>query len=342
MTQLLPGLVFAHGFSWRKRKWVRRFSGRADVRFVRSTHDLPRDATLLLWGSATVAPSLPGARLHIVRIEDGFLRSVGLGADLVAPVSWIFDARGMYYDATTPSDLEALLEGTRFDNELLARAMALREHLVKQGLTKYNLGHLTPWQRPKNAATVVLVVGQVERDASLQHGAPGIRTNLALVRAVRLARPDAHVVYKPHPDVVNGLRAPGPGDADVLQWCDEVVLHVPIEQLLEQVDEVHVMTSQTGFEALLRGRSVVCYGQPFYAGYGLTQDMVPLARRRRRLSLDELVAGALIVYPVYVSRRTGLRCEVEQSVAELLAWKANAGSPRAWWRRALRPFLRRS
>ena len=63
------------------------------------------------------------------------------------------------------------------------------------------------------------------------------------------------------------------------------------------------MTSLVGFDALLRGKKVVIYGQPFYAGWGLTQDVFAsgeaFLRRGRKLSLDELVAGALIYYPIY-------------------------------------------
>ena len=59
------------------------------------------------------------------------------------------------------------------------------------------------------------------------------------------------------------------------------------------------MTSLSGFDALLRGKRVVVYGRPFYAGWGLTDDHLPIPRRQRQLSLDELVAGALLRYPLY-------------------------------------------
>jgi capsular polysaccharide export protein len=60
------------------------------------------------------------------------------------------------------------------------------------------------------------------------------------------------------------------------------------------------MTSLSGFEALLHGRAVHCYGAPFYAGWGLTVDHVPLPQRRRRLRLDDLVFAAMLCYPRYV------------------------------------------
>ena len=77
------------------------------------------------------------------------------------------------------------------------------------------------------------------------------------------------------------------------------------------------MTSLVGFEALLRGLPVVTYGQPFYAGWGLTRDHAPLARRTRRLSLDELVAGALLRYPRYVNWSARCFVSAEDKVREL-------------------------
>jgi len=271
----------------------------------------------------------------VIRLEDGFLRSVGLGADLVRPLSWVMDGRGIYYDATRPSDLEHLLQTHRFDATLVQRAAGLRQHIVEQGLTKYNVNG-PRWQRPPQTTRVILVPGQVETDASIAFGAPDIRRNIDLLRAVRLAEPDAYVVYKPHPDVVAGLRRRGVGEEASARWCDETVTECAMADLLEAVDEVHGLTSLAGFEALLRGKTVVVYGQPFYAGWGLTQDRVPLARRTRKLALDELVAGVLILYPAYVSRTTDRYTTPERALDELLAWRHASPPSLPFWRVLLR------
>ena len=180
--------------------------------------------------------------------------------------------------------------------------------------------------------------GQVEDDASLRHGSPEIRRNADLLRKVRAMNPDAHIIYKPHPDVVAGLR---PAEAvDAAAWCDEIVVDRPIARLFNQVDEVHTLTSLAGFEALMRGKPVTCHGMPFYAGWGLTRDMIPNTRRRRVLTLDELVAGALILYPAYVSRVTGQFTTPERAVEELVAWRAaEAGQTPSMKRRLMRPVL---
>ena len=338
-VELRP-VVVAHGFSWRKRALVRDFTGRPDVCFVSRGADVPADADLLLWGSAVVPPGLP-ERVRVVRLEDGFLRSVGLGADLTRPISWVLDTRGIYYDARMPSDMEVLLQATVFSESLTQRARALRQQVVQSGLSKYNLGG-APWSRPDTDRLVVLVIGQVETDASIATGALDVRSNMALLQAVRQARPDAWVVYKPHPDVVAGLRRSGTQEEHAGQWADEVLTQGSPAQIFALVDEVHVMTSLTGFEALLRQRQVFCYGQPFYSGWGLTHDRHAHPRRTRRLTLDELVAGALLLYPVYVSCQSRRRCTPEQALQELVAWRGLTQGRLPWWRRVLRPLLARA
>jgi capsular polysaccharide export protein len=232
--------------------------------------------------------------------------------------------------------LEHLLQISSFTTDTVERARNLRRRIVQHGLTKYNVG-VKQWRRPDALGRrVILVPGQVETDASIRFGAPRIKSNITLLRAVREAHPSAYVLYKPHPDVVAGLRKKGAGEEDACRWCDEIVMDVAMHALIDAVDEVHVLTSLTGFEALLREKKVVAYGQPFYAGWGLTCDMVPIERRTRNLSIDELVAGVLIEYPTYVSRTTRRFTTAEQALVELLEWKQTGPSSLPWWRKGLR------
>jgi capsular polysaccharide export protein len=180
----------------------------------------------------------------------------------------------------------------------------------------------------------------VETDASIRLGTNRISTNLDLLKAVRQNAPDAFVLYKPHPDVTAGLRRSGRDESAGGTSCDAVIKDCPMHELLGQVDEVHTMTSLTGFEALLRGVKVATYGSPFYAGWGLTEDtdLNPEARKRRsrRLGLDELVAGCLILYPMYADRRGHRLPGPEQALDELIAWRRATPHKRS----PLRPFLR--
>jgi capsular polysaccharide export protein len=60
----------------------------------------------------------------------------------------------------------------------------------------------------------------------------------------------------------------------------------------------------------------VVYGKPFYAGWGLTTDVSGLDRGRR-LTLEELVAGALILYPRYLDPVSRLPCGPEVIIERL-------------------------
>lgn len=338
MRRRFADTVYAVGFSRWKRRILPLFMSGSTVRFVRHGSQVPHGATLVVWGRSE--PVGVPSDIRTVRIEDGFLRSVGLGADLTTPLSWVCDDLGMYYDASRPSRLEVILRRTTFTPELCDRAEALRKAILAAGLTKYNLAHPNEgWRRPPTSRRVILVPGQVETDASIRHGAADIRTNLALLQAVRAANPDAYIVYKPHPDVVAGLRQGGHDAEGMRATCDELLLGGDMAQILAVVDEVHTLTSLTGFEALLRGVSVTCYGRPFYAGWGLTQDKAYILRRGRELTLPELVAGALILYPTYISRTTGRFTTPERAVSELMAWRDAGGSRLPLWRRMLRPIF---
>lgn len=336
MRGRFPPVIQALGFSAWKKPILKRFLRGSKLVFVRSPKAVPERATVVVWG-ADMPQGLP-ASANVLHVEDGFLRSSGLGADLVRPLSWVIDDLGIYYDATRPSRLERIIQTTEFAADLLRRAEALRATIVAAGVTKYNLAG-RPWRRPMEGRRVILVPGQVETDASIRLGGLGIRTNLALLKAVRAANPDAYIVYKPHPDVVSGLRSRGSGEVEASLFSDEIVTDGDTLSLLAEVDEVHTITSLMGFEALIRGLTVVCYGQPFYAGWGLTRDVFPNPRRIRQLSTSELIAAALIIYPSYVSHVTNAFTRPERVIEELSAWRRRGPSEMPMWRRGLRVLM---
>lgn len=219
----------------------------------------------------------------------------------------------MFEQMLFPNDLEGVLMEMQFTHDMLAQAAGFRQTLVRNGLTRFN-GVEPQWRRPVNVERVILVVGQVESDPSLKHGAQSIRTNLGLLKAVAQANADAHIVYKPHPEVWATMQNNDAYRQEVQLWCDESVGDITLSQLLPKVNEVHVMTSLAGFEALLRSKKVSCYGRSFYAGWGLTTDLVPMPERPRQLSLDQLVAGAFFSYPRYMQRLEGRQAWVEEAM----------------------------
>jgi capsular polysaccharide export protein len=268
----------------------------------------PRDSDCLVcWG--LVPP--PGVEqlaseqgIRLLHMEDGFVRSVGLGSDLIPPQSFVLDAKGLYFDPARASELEDMLNYRQFTAQDLERAAKVRATIVVHGVTKYNLEAVAPVQWPGLAASqqVVLVPGQVEDDASIRFGCDtvnGVHTNLGLLQAARAAYPQAFIVYKPHPDVSSGNRRGKVALERARQWADHVELQSSVVSCIDACEVVVTMTSLTGFDALLRGKTVVVHGRPFYAGWGLTEDMLAMTRRERSLTLDALVAGALLHYPLY-------------------------------------------
>ena len=295
------------------------FGGVTPVRF----RDGPaRDGRrAMVWAAkADTAPD------RAVRVEDGFLRSRGLGADLVPPLSLVCDDLGIYYDPSRDSRLERMIAArAALRPDQAARARALMAALVARGLSKYNLGQDAPDLRALAAGRrVLLVPGQVEDDASIRLGAGDVRTNAALLAAARAGNPDAFVVYKPHPDVEAGLRPGALPEAEGI--ADLVVTGADPAALMSQVDAVWTMTSLLGFEALIRGRQVVTLGAPFYAGWGLTDHRGPaLPRRQAHVTLEGLVHAALIDYPRYRDPVSGLPCPVEVAVERLAAGEVARG-----------------
>ena len=261
---------------------------------------------LVFWGRdapAGLAQLAQARGVPLWRMEDGFARSVGLGSDLIRPLSLVLDDSGIYFDPTRPSKLENMLANAEFSEQELQRAGAARAFIVKHGITKYNLEARAQAAWPSAGRQIVLVPGQVENDASIRYGCSDIMTNAGLLQAARRAHPDAFIVYKPHPDVMSGNRVGTLSRAQTEGLADLVETELSVVSCIDACDVVHTMTSLTGFDALLRGKHVVVYGQPFYAGWGLTEDVltdgVALGRRKRRLSLDMLVAATLLRYPMY-------------------------------------------
>ncbi|MEM8789722.1 MAG: capsular polysaccharide biosynthesis protein [Pseudomonadota bacterium] len=288
-----------------------------DLRFCEEPAAALRQAVaekrrLLLWAgreTPEITENAASAQLPLMRVEDGFLRSVGLGARLLPAASLVFDDLGIYFDPGRESRLEALINAsetlTKADR---ARADGLAKAVVAAGVTKYNVG--TGGVEAPKGRLCVLVPGQVEDDASIRLGTDAVRTNAALLDHARAVFPDAFLVYKPHPDVEAGLRVGAVPGAN--RVADLVAHEVSAAEALAAADVVVTMTSLMGFEALIRGKRVHCLGMPFYAGWGLTEDHGQNAPRRvARPDLTALVHAALIGYPRYFDAETGLACAPE-------------------------------
>lgn len=317
---------FLFGFSIWKRKFMFPFLGK-NLNFISTFSKNPlrqalnlglnKDSAVYIWGKKEypqVQKWCDENGVQIIRVEDGFIRSIGLGSDLTRPYSLVFDDAGIYFDTTAPSRLENILNYHKFSPYEIESAKKLREVLINSKISKYNddkdaiITH-------KNSK-IALVIGQVEDDASVKIGADGMK-NIELLRLARQNSPHAHIIYKPHPDVVSGNRVGVVKTTEALKYCDEVLEGVSMPTLLDIADEIHTMTSTSGLEAILRNKKVICYGRPFWAGWGLSDDKKPQPRRYRSLSSDELIAGAYLFYPRYIHPLNLEECEACDLVVAL-------------------------
>jgi capsular polysaccharide export protein len=268
--------------------------------------------------------------LELVRIEDGFIRSIGLGAGFTGAASLAVDTRGIYFDPGRPSDLEHLLQNSVLSEEARGDGALIRRRIIELGLTKYNLHRGKTVTVRAGARKIILVPGQVVDDASVLNSMSrtidtrsGLSVNLQLLRLARARNPDAYLIYKPHPDVRYGLRTGSLSSEVTRALVDLVVDDVDIADLIEMCDGVETISSLAGFEALLRGKSVTVHGMPFYAGWGLTTDFACAQRRSTRRTIDELCYIALADYTRHVDPATGKPCSIFELLDALDALRSS-------------------
>ncbi len=320
--------AIAVGFSLWKRGFIPEFFGAGvrETKFIKPQmlkgFEFEDGDIAVLWGRKhdDIAAAIP-SHVPVWRMEDGFLRSVGLGSDLRRPSSLVMDRAGIYYDGTCASDLEEFLATHDFDKHDIARGKRLKEQILASKVSKYNVGEKggLDFKTAAEGKEIILVPGQVEADASIQYGSPNLKSNAGLLEAVRTDKPGAYIIFKPHPDVASGNREGAVPDDVLKASADKVVTDADIIDVLMAVDSVHTMTSLTGFEALMRSKQVTCYGMPFYAGWGLTDDKCDLPRRGKKLSLDALVYALMCVYARYCNWPDGTSYSPEALVADIAA-----------------------
>ncbi len=323
--------LFMLGFTLWKRHFIKSFFKAKDnkIIFLNSLKSLARyklkeNDKFFIWGKRidynalkttlikkAQDENLPHFTPKISLVEDGFIRSISLGSDLTRPFSLIVDDKGLYIDPNKASKLEEFLQNEIFDENMLNRAKNIIKILLENRFSKYNgLKHEDLKINAKTGQKIILIPAQVEDDASMILGGFGLST-LDLLKEVRSKNQDAYIIFKPHPDVLSGNRVGLKDETLILEFCDEIVKDCSIDSAIKIADEIHTITSTSGFDALLRAKKVFTYGMPFYAGWGLTKDKYRCERRTRKLSLEELVSGALIIYPRYINPKTKTLCEIE-------------------------------
>lgn len=330
-------LVLAVNIALWKRDFFRKLFQNSEVIFVPLKDDINSyarhleryaETEIVVWGyreCRNLEEFAAARRLAICRLEDGFVRGKGLGIQHNLPYSLCFDRHGLYFDAREASDFERLAQDheTVLTAELLNQSRHYLEVFREKGITKYLLDETFRVDYPPKPSCKrrILVIGQSEGDASIRYSLSEIRTNWQLLAEVRKRHPQDQIVFKQHPDET--FR--GSCREELKEKCDLFIdFPADFDSLMQDVDLVYTISSLLGFELLLRGARVRVFGMPFYAGWGLTEDELPLPRRSARLSLEELFALTYMVYPKYYD--SGFR-EISFSafIEDYLARKEGSG-----------------
>ncbi len=344
----VPARIAVVDCQYWKQDYYRDFFPGAQMRFVSSAdigQSVDSSWTLVSWGQRIAQGVVDRWRAKgftVLQTEDGFLRSVGLGCELVRPLSLCFDDRGLYADPRTDSQLlqaiQRPLDEGRIRDVLrfmtLHRDLRLSKYLQRgqrEAVASQSAEALGMAQRP-----ILLLCGQVSDDVSVRTSGCTFASFERLAQELKRRQPDAFLIYRPHPDVVRGLR---PGELEVPSADLNDALS-PTRSLVEVADEVHVINSLVGFEALLLGKTVHTWGRSWYAGWGLTRDALQEPRGHRATVL-QLAHAAYIDHPVYFEPRS--RQFINACIAaEVLAAQREEtlAAPSNWVQRLSRPLPR--
>lgn len=169
-------------------------------------------------------------------------------------------------------------------------------------------------------------------DASIKYGTFKFKSELDILNIKN--KDDFFIIYKPHPDVIANNRD-GINLEIIKKKINLLADNYSTNECIDCADEVHTLTSLSGFEALIRGKKVFTYGAPFYAGWGLTEDIDKSSpafnRRIKKLNLEGLVYGTLIKYPIYWDYQKKKISTCEKTIKKIIKerneyWKINKKS----------------
>jgi hypothetical protein len=254
-------------------------------------------------------------------VEDGFIRSVDIGLSGTPGLSVILDDTTAYYDATRPSRLQRLLEsGPELTPEETNRSGRAINRIVVNRVSKYNHAPDLDLKIGDPGRRKVLLVDQRFGDQSIESGLADEDSFERMLQFAVSERSDWDIIVKQHPDAIKGGKSSYFSEErlkphmQVMQNIHPVLFDVNPYGLFDLVDEVFVVTSGMGFEALMAGKTVHCFGAPYYAGWGATVDHLPIPGRTRRRGVEELFHFSYIVSSRYYHPDRQEVVEVEELV----------------------------
>ncbi|AYY80152.1 capsular polysaccharide export protein, LipB/KpsS family [Proteus vulgaris] len=294
--------------------------------FLNTTNDISKATAIYHWGmSFTLKKYIKKSKKHqipLFLIEDGFLRSLysfvaNVPAELKSGISFTVDTKGFYFDATTETDLEIMLNNYILSEEERYESKKIISKIIENKLSKYNN---QPFKSPiigKTNKPKVLVIDQSYGDMSLKLGMVDDNVFQQMIIDAINENPDHEIIFKIHPDTI----ANNSTSKFIDKFKDKVTVlteYINPISLLIQMDKVYVATSQLGFEALMCGKPVHVYGLPFYAGWGLTIDKQSINRRKRNLTIEDLFFITYIKYSYYINPKTKNICSIYEAINYLI------------------------
>jgi len=276
---------------------------------------IDKDAVFLGWGykkSGLEAKEMPKYLL----LEDGFIRSLGLGVEGYEAFSIVEDEKGMHYDAKKETTIENILNNYDFENDkkLLSLANDAINLIKKYKISKYNLSEMRLPENVKVKGKKVLIIAQTAGDNSLKYGRAYEFEPKDIILSALEENPGAKIYVKIHPDVLTGKRKSSIDVELAKKHCTVITENTNPIMLLEEFDKIYTQTSQMGFEAAFLGKEVVTFGMPFYAGWGITKDKLTEKRRKRKLTPLEVFAAAYILYSKYYNPYEKRECDIIETI----------------------------
>ncbi|MFA0471720.1 hypothetical protein AB4564_14160, partial [Vibrio sp. 10N.222.51.E8] len=255
----------------------------------------------------------------VYEIEDGFIRSVGLGIEKIKPISLLIDSKSIHFDRARISELEHIISNYKHSVANEERAKQCIRFIKEYGIDKYNLGSKKSLVEFDKDKEYILVIGQVDSDDSIKFSCIDKITSNELVYFVKMRHPKASIIYRPHPEVLRKLQLQKDNYQKLKKICFVDESQSSLSSLLtsDAINTVYTISSLSGFESLLYNKQVFVFGSPFYSDWSLTRDVTKL-NRRGNVSLEGVFYCSYIVYPTYICPIYDEKITIEEALIIVL------------------------
>lgn len=229
-------------------------------------------------------------------LEAGFVSSYLTLNEKESPISFHVDTvGGIYLDSHRHNEVLDYLNGEReLTIEETRKVEEFINIITSHGISKYN--NFVDDDCFDIEEGSVLVVDQTLNDYSIVSADANSSTFDEMIRTAISENPTRKIYIKCHPEVIIGARK---GNIDIYKYSSRknvaiLTKNINPKILFSRFSDVYVVSSTLGFEALLYGRRVHCFGAAFYAGWGITVDYCKCANRLRKRNLFDLA------YAIYI------------------------------------------